>query len=71
MGNIGEAFYLLLLSNQKINIVYKHTTEPGTFEISSAEIIAMFNGISLQNSEVKNGILDYFKNNLKDIESTI
>lgn len=71
MGDIWESFYLLLLSNKNINIIYQHKTEKGDFEISSTEIYSMFEGISLQNTEVKNGIVDYIKNNLKNIESKI
>ena len=71
MGDIWESYYLLLLSNRGINITYKHKTEKGMFEISSAEIFKMFDGISLQNTEIKKGITDYIKNNLKDLETTI
>lgn len=69
LGDIWETFYLTMLSNKSINFLYQHKTEKGVFQIQSTEIREMLGEVLLKQKEIRAGILELIKNNLKDIES--
>jgi hypothetical protein len=70
MGDIWITWYLNLLSNQGIHWIYRHSTEEGFFEMDSAELLTMLEGVSLQQKEIKQAIIEMIKNNLNEIEAS-
>lgn len=70
LGDIWESFYLTMLGNPKVNVVYKHKTKKGEFIISSSEIKKAVGEGLIRKSEIKNGITDLIKNNLDEIGAT-
>lgn len=69
LGDIWETYYLTMLSYKNIELVYRHKTEKGEFQLHSSEIRDMLGEVSLQQKEIKKAIIELIKNNLKDIES--
>lgn len=67
LGDVWETFYLTMLSNEQIELVYHHRTEEGDFRISSDEIRGAVEGVPLHKKEIKDGITDLFIHNLKEI----
>ncbi len=70
VGDIGEAIYLLLVSNQGIQLVYNHRTPAGTFEMDSAELMVMLGEVSLQQADIKAAVIEMIKNNLEEIKAS-
>jgi hypothetical protein len=70
MGDIWNTWYLNLLSNPGIRWIYRHSTEEGFFEMDSAELLTMLEGVSLQQKEIKQAIIEMIKNNLDEIEAS-
>lgn len=67
-GDIYEALYLLLLSYREIELVYRHKTDKGDFRISTSELDEALGNVSWQQKEIRNGIIDFIKTNLEEIE---
>lgn len=70
LGDIWETLYQLWLSYPKIEICYQHNTEKGVFELGSAELKQVLGNVSLQQKEIRNGIIELIKTNLIEIEAT-
>lgn len=71
LGDIWESWYLTLVSNENVELRYRHKTEEGEFTLTSTELKTMLGNVSLKQKEIRNGILELFQNNLKEIHSTI
>jgi len=67
LGDVWNTFYLTLLGNEKIEIVYRHKTCKGEFLIRSAEIKEMLGNVPIRQKEIREAIIEMIKNNLKDI----
>ena len=67
VGNIGESLYLLFLGYKTGELRYEHMCEKGTFNISSSELREVLGNVSLQNKEVRDGIIELIKTNLEEI----
>ncbi len=70
LGDIWESFYLTLLSYSEGNLVYRHTTPKGDFQISSDELKEVLGDVSFQQKEIRDGIIELIKTNLEEIEAT-
>jgi hypothetical protein len=70
LGDIGDTYYFTLLANENIALNYTHKTESGRFEIRSEEIKTMLENVSIKQKEIKDAIIEMFKNNLTDIKAT-
>ena len=70
MGDIWDTYYFTLISNPDVVLNYRHETEEGKFEMLSQEIKTMLGGVSLLQREIKEGIIEMIKNNLKEIKAT-
>ena len=70
VGDISETLYLLFFGFRNGEISYRHQTDYGDFKVSSSEINEVLGGLSLQNKEVRNGIIEMIKTNLEEIEAT-
>ncbi len=70
MGDIWNTWFLNLLSHPGIRWIYRHSTEVGFFEMDSAELLTMLEGVSLQQKEIKQAIVEMIKNNLDEIEAS-
>jgi hypothetical protein len=68
LGDIWDTLYLTMLSNKSIDLVYKHTTNKGSFKISSTEIRSNIEGVSMQQPEIREAITDIIKNNIHEIQ---
>lgn len=68
LGDVWNTFYLTMLSNDKVEIIYEHITNKGSFKISSAEVQSNIEGISMQQTEIREAITDLIKNNITDIQ---
>ena len=68
LGDVWNTFYLTMLSNKNVLINYEHITNKGSFKISSAEIRSNIEGISMQQTELREAIRDLIKNNITDIQ---
>ncbi|SHE47828.1 Histidine kinase-, DNA gyrase B-, and HSP90-like ATPase [Mariniphaga anaerophila] len=70
LGDIWDTWYLTLLSNPEIRLVYTHQTNEGSFSIDSQEVLKMTDGIPLQQKEMREAILEMIKNNLEEINTS-
>ncbi len=70
LGDIWESYYLTLLSYNKGELIYRHRTDKDEFCISSKELKEVLGDVSLQQKEIREGILELIKFNLEDIEVT-
>jgi hypothetical protein len=68
LGEVWDTFYLTMLSNKNVEFIYEHKTNKGHFRISSAEIRKSTEGVSLQQTEIREAITDLIKNNITDIQ---
>ena len=68
LGDIWDTLYLTMLSNKNVELIYGHTTNKGTFKISSAEIRNNIEGVSMQQPEIREAITDIIKNNIHEIQ---
>ncbi|MDD4425029.1 MAG: ATP-binding protein [Mariniphaga sp.] len=71
LGDIWNVIYLLLVGNPTIRFSFRYQTEKGTFELDSTELLKLMDGIPIVQQEVKNALIEYLKNNLKEIEAGI
>ncbi len=70
LGDIWNAYYIVLLENQRIRLNYRHRTDDGIFNILSQEIRAILEWVPMEDPEIKNGITKMIKNQLTDIKAT-
>lgn len=70
LGDIWETLYLTLLSYTKGKLVYQHKTKQGEFRIDSGELREMLGDVSFQQKEIRDGIIEWIKTNLDEIEVT-
>jgi hypothetical protein len=70
MGDIWDTWYLTLLSNPGIRLVYTHQTGKGAFKVDSEEVLETLGGVRLQQKQVKEGVIEWIKNNLEEIEAS-
>jgi hypothetical protein len=68
LGDVWNTFYLTMLGNEKVELIYEHKTNNGSFKISSTEIRKNTEGVSLQQTEIREAITDLIKNNITDIQ---
>ena len=68
LGDIWNSWYYTLLSNIDIRLIYRHKTNFGEFEIDSKELLEMLEGVSLQQKDIKEGIINIIINNLREIK---
>jgi hypothetical protein len=69
-GDIWNTWFLNLLSYPGIRWIYRHSTEEGFFEMDSEELLKMLEGVSLQQKEIKQAIIEMIKNNLDEIKAS-
>ncbi len=69
LGDIWDTWFLTMIGNPEIKIVYRHTAGKGFFEADSGQITEMFEGAPLQQKEIRDAILEWIKNNLNHIEA--
>lgn len=70
LGDIWNTWFLNLLSHPKIRLIYRHKTLNGSFEMDSAELLTMLDGVPLQKKEIKQAVIEMIKNNLEEIEAS-
>lgn len=70
LGDVWESLYLMFVSYREGNLVYRHKTEKGEFQISSDELKEALGDVSYQQKEIREGILELIKTNLQEIEAT-
>lgn len=69
-GDIPDSLYLMFMGNPGIRFIYRHNTPEGSFEIDSAELIRLLNGVSLQVQPIKKAVIELISNNLADIKAS-
>ncbi len=67
LGDIWDTFYLTMLSNETVELIYLHKTDKGEFKIHSTELREMLGEISLKQKDIREAIIELIKNNLRDI----
>jgi len=70
LGDIWNTLYLMLLSYNKGELSYTHHTEKGEFNFSFNEVKEILGDVSLQQKEIREGIIELIKTNLNEIEAT-
>lgn len=70
LGDIWDVWYLILIGNPTIRLVYRHQTEQGIFTSDSEELKHVLGGVSLQQKEMKCAVIEWIKNNLEDIKAS-
>ncbi len=70
IGDLAEAYILLLISHEGIDFHYTHKTGDGEYKIKSAEILQKLGNISLTNSQLRNALKEMIDNNLTEINIT-
>jgi hypothetical protein len=68
-GDIWNSWYLTVISNPDIRIIYRHQTQDGVYEIDSGDVREMMKGVSLQRTEIGQAIIEMIKNNLEEIKA--
>lgn len=68
LGDVWNSLYLTMLSNSNVEIIYEHLTNSGRFKISSSEIRDNIEGVSMQQPDIREAIIEMIKNNIKDIQ---
>ncbi len=68
LGDVWNSLYLTMLSNQNVELLYEHQTNNGKFKVSSSEIRNTIGGVSLQQPDIRKAIIDFIRNNIKDIQ---
>ena len=68
LGDVWDTLYLTMLGNKNLELNYEHRTNKGSFKFSSAEIQKSIEGVSMQQSDVREAIIDFIKNNITDIQ---
>jgi len=68
LGDIWNTLYLTMLGNKNLELMYEHRTNKGSFKFSSVEIECTIEGVSMQQTEIRNTIIDFIKSNIKDIQ---
>ena len=68
LGDIWNTIYLTILSNKNVELVYEHKARKGRFKISSADILSIIEGVSLQLPEIREAITGLIKNNIEEIQ---
>ena len=68
LGDIATTIYLLFLTDKNLEIIYTHRLNTHSFSIKKTEIEQLFNPLSLQNKKVREGIISYVNENLKELE---
>lgn len=69
LGDIWNTWFLTVLSNPEVRLVYQHKTAEGSFELDSKEVAEIMEGISFQQKEVREALLELIKNNLDEIKA--
>ena len=70
LGEIWDVWYFTVASHNNLKLNYRHSTDKGSYEIRSEEIRELLEGVSLNQKEIRVGILEMFKNNLEEIGTT-
>ncbi|HYQ57182.1 MAG TPA: ATP-binding protein [Draconibacterium sp.] len=70
LGDIWESLFQMFVSYNTGNLVYRHKTEKGEFQLSSDELKEVLGNVSYQHKEIREGILELIKTNLEEIEVT-
>ncbi len=70
VGNIGESLYLLFLGYTTGELRYEHKCEKDTFNICTSELREALGKVSLQNKEVRDGIIELINTTLGDMGAT-
>ena len=68
LGDIWNTLFLTMLGNENLELSYEHNTNKGSFKFSSTEIKNNVEGVSLQNTEIRNAIIDFIKSNIENIQ---
>lgn len=68
LGDVWITLYLTMLSNKNVELVYEHITNNGRFKINSNEIRSSIEGVSMQQPEIREAIIGYIKDNIKNIQ---
>jgi hypothetical protein len=69
LGDIAGVFLLSVIGHKGIRIKYEHTTEKGTFAISSEEIKEVLGDVPLHSAELRQAIKELINNNLEMIQA--
>jgi hypothetical protein len=70
LGDVWETLYQLWLSYPGIELNYRHKTDAGDFQLGSNDLKEVLGEVSLQQKEIRNGIIELIKSNLNEIETT-
>ncbi len=68
LGDVWNTLYLTMIGNKDVEIVYEHVTEKGQFVFSSAEVKKSVEGVSMQQTEIREAIIEFIKNNIVSIQ---
>jgi hypothetical protein len=68
LGDIWNTWYLTVLANPVIRLIYRHYTLTGNFVIDSEEIMNLLKGVSLKQRDVKRAVIEMIRNNLIDFQ---
>jgi hypothetical protein len=70
LGDIWEVWYFILIRNPGVRLIYRYTTDKGIFQSDSEELLTLLSGVSPQQKEIRNAVIEWIKNNLEDIEAS-
>lgn len=66
-GDVANTIFLLFLTDKNLEIIYNHRFKNNSFKVKKTEIEQLFYPLSLQNRKVREGIISYVNNNLKEL----
>lgn len=64
LGDITGTLLLFLSGNPGLHLIYKHTTDAGSFTFDSLEVKDALGGVKLSSPEVRNILKDFIQSNL-------
>ena len=70
MGDMAGVFILSAIGHPVVGFSYSHTTESGSFRISTSELEEMLEGVPLKTPEIRNAVKELFENQLKEIKAS-
>lgn len=67
LGNMGDTIMTIINSLGDCELIYRHTTDLGSFELSTSEVKNMLENVCIREPNIMLWIKDYVNDNIKSI----
>ena|SRR5690554_4902130 len=66
-GEPWDVYYLMLVANPTVRLIYDHKSRKGNFIIDSSEVKSLLNETPLKHPEIRKAIIELIRSNLYEI----